>query len=107
MEEMITHISREPLLKKSIVLAKALAADYKSLTGAPSEALEGGVGRRGRFGEATPGVFVRTTTYKVAWYEFITLREANSFSGLLSNSLNAKSERLKPVQEHTPRLRDP
>jgi hypothetical protein len=101
MEEMIQHISREPLLKKSIILAKALADDYTSLTGSTSEAIQGGTHRKGRFGPATPGVFVRATTYKVAWYEFITRKEANSFSGLLSSSLNPKSEKLKPVTEHT------
>ena len=86
-------------------MAEALAKDLEMLTGTKCEAMEGGVGRRPRHGgDATPGFFIRTIVYKVAWETFIDRKDASEIARLIkktitiSSSITSRSE-IKEVQK--------
>ena len=81
---MLDHIRRVGALKKSIVIARALAKDYHEITGSHCEALESEPGRR-RKRDGSPsdkGVFLRTEIFKVSWYKFRSIEYAEQFREL-------------------------
>ena len=102
MKEMVDEIKKEPGQKKNRRMAEALAKDLEAFTGSKCEAMEGGVGRKSRHtGLATPGYFIRTIVYKVAWETFIEKKDALEVSRLMKKALNTALTRqeIKEVQQ--------
>ena len=86
--EMIAEIKKDPRLKKSPLLAKALADDFFTMTGSVATVHEGKVGRISRFtGKAYPGYFVKANTFKVSWLEFLSLNDAENYVKALNASI--------------------
>jgi hypothetical protein len=97
MDEMINHISTEVKLKKSRTVANALALDFTALTKSKAIALESESKRRDP--SALPSQFIRTTIFKVAWYKFLSKKEAENFNKLLKSTIHNRHDRNKTVVE--------
>jgi len=90
MKEIMLNDIATSKLKKSLIIAKALAKDWEQLTLTTAEARQGEVGnfkkRDGSY--PSPSVFIKTQIYKTWGEEFISLEEAISYSNILGGSLH-------------------
>lgn len=89
MESITSQIRNESVLKKSAIIAEAIAAELTDLTGTKAEALLGSKGRKSRrTGESSPSYFIRTTVYKCAWATYLSKKEAEQVQAIASKSID-------------------
>ena len=95
MTEFLDTIRKEGTLKKSLIIATALAKDYTELV-TPAEALVSNLPNKypsRRDGQPnTPGCFIRTMGYKVSWYKFRSHHHAHNFV-IASQEMENKEDR--------------
>jgi len=97
MKEMVDHISKEAKLKKSPLIAKALAKDFEKFTASHVIALESESKRKDP--SSTPSQFIRATCFKVSWYIFFTRKEAEEFLHLLKSTIDIDPQKNSKVVE--------